>query len=181
MKLFDGTGFLVAKTHAKVITAFLRGAERLPFSRNPGRKQWFPRISVHFSNVHQTPDLAGASMSAARVEVTDWLRDRMVRQQFETEMEFGHDTVPEAIQEAARRLSGKVVLEDVSLQQVSYRRLFTGAQLLAAEWRRRLSGGATECRRVIAECERVASDDSQPLGSRKELQRFSITPRVPPF
>jgi acyl-[acyl-carrier-protein]-phospholipid O-acyltransferase/long-chain-fatty-acid--[acyl-carrier-protein] ligase len=141
MKLFDGTGFLVAKTHANVITAFLRGAERLPFSRNPGRKQWFPRISVHFSNVHQTPDLAGASMSAARVEVTDWLRDRMVRQQFETEMEFGHDTVPKAIQEAARRLSGKVVLEDVSLQQVSYRRLFTGAQLLAAEWRRRLSGG----------------------------------------
>jgi acyl-[acyl-carrier-protein]-phospholipid O-acyltransferase/long-chain-fatty-acid--[acyl-carrier-protein] ligase len=56
-------------------------------------------------------------------------------------MEFGQGTVPEAIQEAARRLSGKIVLEDVTLQQLSYRRLFTGAQLLAAEWRKRLSNG----------------------------------------
>ncbi len=141
MKLYDGTGFLVAKTHAQVITAYLRGAERLPFSRNPGRKQWFPKISVHFSEVQRTPDLAGMSMSAARVRVTDWLRDRMVRQQFETEMEFGPGTVPAAIQEAARRLSGKVVLEDVSSQQLSYRRLFTGAQVLAAEWRERLGDG----------------------------------------
>jgi len=31
MKLFDGTGFLIFKTRAKVITAFLRGAERQPF------------------------------------------------------------------------------------------------------------------------------------------------------
>jgi acyl-[acyl-carrier-protein]-phospholipid O-acyltransferase/long-chain-fatty-acid--[acyl-carrier-protein] ligase len=76
------------------------------------------------------------------MKVTDWLRDRMICQLFETEMEFGHGTVPEAIQEAAQRLSGKVVLEDVSLQQVSYRRLFTGAQLLAAEWRKLLSSGA---------------------------------------
>ena len=30
MKLFDGTGFLLHKTNAKVITAYLRGANRLP-------------------------------------------------------------------------------------------------------------------------------------------------------
>src|SRR5438105_14987265 len=49
MKLFEGTSFLVAKTQAKIITAYLRGAGRLPFSPNPNRKEWFPRISVHFS------------------------------------------------------------------------------------------------------------------------------------
>jgi acyl-[acyl-carrier-protein]-phospholipid O-acyltransferase / long-chain-fatty-acid--[acyl-carrier-protein] ligase len=42
MKLFDGTGFLLLKTNAKVITCYLRGASRLPFSPNPNRKQWFP-------------------------------------------------------------------------------------------------------------------------------------------
>jgi len=31
MKLFDGTGFLLHKTSAKVITCYLRGAQRLPF------------------------------------------------------------------------------------------------------------------------------------------------------
>ena len=34
MKLFDGTGFLLHKTGAKVITCYLRGAYRLPASPN---------------------------------------------------------------------------------------------------------------------------------------------------
>src|SRR5499427_11135881 len=51
MKLFDGTGFLIFKTRPKVITAFLRGAKRLPLSPNPGLKQWFPRLSAHFSTL----------------------------------------------------------------------------------------------------------------------------------
>src|SRR5436189_113764 len=59
MKLFDGTGFLILKTHAKVITAYIRGAKRLPFSPNPGLKQWFPHISVHFSPVLTPPHRVG--------------------------------------------------------------------------------------------------------------------------
>jgi acyl-[acyl-carrier-protein]-phospholipid O-acyltransferase/long-chain-fatty-acid--[acyl-carrier-protein] ligase len=39
MKLFDGTGFLIFKTRPKVITAYIRGGERLPFSRAPGRQR----------------------------------------------------------------------------------------------------------------------------------------------
>jgi len=35
MKLFDGTGFLLHKTGARVITCYLRGATRLPLSPNP--------------------------------------------------------------------------------------------------------------------------------------------------
>jgi acyl-[acyl-carrier-protein]-phospholipid O-acyltransferase/long-chain-fatty-acid--[acyl-carrier-protein] ligase len=37
MKIFDGTGFLLHKTNAKVITCFLRGAHRLPLSPNKTR------------------------------------------------------------------------------------------------------------------------------------------------
>jgi acyl-[acyl-carrier-protein]-phospholipid O-acyltransferase/long-chain-fatty-acid--[acyl-carrier-protein] ligase len=136
MKLFDGTGFLIFKTRPKVITAYIRGAERLPFSRTPGRKQWFPRLSVHFSELLATPSLEHVSATAARGRLTDWLRDQMVRQRFETEMEFGPATVPEAILETARRLPRQVILQDFTLQELTYRRLLVGADLLAGEWRK---------------------------------------------
>ena len=59
----------------------------------------------------------------------------MVRQQFQTEQEFGPATVPAAILEMARQWPGRVVVQDVSLQGLSYRRLLAGADLLAARWR----------------------------------------------
>jgi len=142
MKLFDGTGFLIFKTRAKVITAYIRGAQRLPFSRNPGRKEWFPRVSVHFSDVLPPPGLEHVSTTAARARLADWLRDQMVRQRFETEMEFGPKTPPAAIAEAARRQPQRAILQDATMQKLTYRRLLVGAELLAAQWRRRLS--ATE-------------------------------------
>ena len=135
MKLFDGTGFLIFKTRAKVITAYIRGAERLPFSRSPGRKQWFPRLSVHFSNVLTPPSLAHVSATAARARLTDWLRDRMVGQRFETEMDFGPVTLPEAIVETTQQRPRQVILQDFSLHKLTYRRLLVGADLLAGQWR----------------------------------------------
>src|SRR5206468_7171364 len=72
MKLFDGTGFLIYKTHAKVITAYIRGAYRLPFSRNPSRKKWFPRLSTHFSDVLTPPVSEHLSTGQARTRLTDW-------------------------------------------------------------------------------------------------------------
>ncbi len=59
MKLFDGTGFLLLKTKAKVITCYIRGAHGCPFSPNPGRNEWFPRVSVHFSDVLTPPRFQG--------------------------------------------------------------------------------------------------------------------------
>jgi acyl-[acyl-carrier-protein]-phospholipid O-acyltransferase/long-chain-fatty-acid--[acyl-carrier-protein] ligase len=139
MKLFDGTGFLIFKTRAKVITAFIRGAERLPFSRTPGKKRCFPRLSVHFSNVLPTPNLEHTSATAARARLTDWLRDQMIRQRFETEMEFGPATLPEAITETARQRPRQVILQDFTMQELTYRRLLAGVDLLASQWRTLLS------------------------------------------
>jgi acyl-[acyl-carrier-protein]-phospholipid O-acyltransferase/long-chain-fatty-acid--[acyl-carrier-protein] ligase len=139
MKLFDGTGFLIFKTRPKVITAYIRGAERLPLSRAPGRKRWFPRLSVHFSGVLPPPGLERVSATAARARLTDWLRDQMVSQHFETEMAFGPATLPEAIVETAGQQPRQVVLQDASLQELTYRRLLVSADLLAAEWQRLLS------------------------------------------
>jgi acyl-[acyl-carrier-protein]-phospholipid O-acyltransferase/long-chain-fatty-acid--[acyl-carrier-protein] ligase len=142
MKLFDGTGFLLHKTGAKVITAHLRGAHRLPFSRNRDDKKLFPRISVHFSAVLTPPRIAHGSTAEARDRLADWLRDQMVGQQFRTEMEFGPRTVPSAILAAARLRPGLAVLEDISTR-LTYRRLLMGGALLARQWQTLLPPAAT--------------------------------------
>ena len=135
MKLFDGTGFLIFKTHAKVITAFIRGADQLPFSPNPGLKRWFPRVSVHFSPLLEAPKLGPVSVSQARARLTDWILAQMIQQRFETEMKFGPGTLPEAIRQTARQRLKQVILQDITMQELSYRRLLVGAGLLAGQWR----------------------------------------------
>jgi acyl-[acyl-carrier-protein]-phospholipid O-acyltransferase/long-chain-fatty-acid--[acyl-carrier-protein] ligase len=135
MKLFEGTGFLLGRTKAKVITAFLRGADRLPLSRNPRRKEWFPTVSLHFSPVLTPPKEPQAHPTEARAAVTDWLWDQMVRQQFETEMSFGPPTVLLAIIWSARKMRNRTILQDSTLKEITYGQILTGATVLSAKWR----------------------------------------------
>src|ERR1039457_1832460 len=141
MKLFDGTGFLIFKTKAKVITVYLRGAERLPFSPNPGWKKCFPKVTAHFSAVLAAPELGDISTGHARARLTNWLRDQLVRQQFETEMTFGAQNVFSAVAETARKHPGHVILEDATLQTLTYRKLMVGADVLAQGLRGAVTGG----------------------------------------
>src|SRR5580765_7666014 len=53
-------------------------------------------------------------------------------------MEFGPGTLAEAILQTARTRLGQVILQDVSLKQLTYRRLLIGAEVLSAQWRMRL-------------------------------------------
>jgi acyl-[acyl-carrier-protein]-phospholipid O-acyltransferase / long-chain-fatty-acid--[acyl-carrier-protein] ligase len=129
MKLFDGTGFLLHKTGAKVITCYLRGAHRLPLSPNPNRKKWFPRVSVHFGDALKPPRIEHHSTAQSRHILSEWLRDQMVRQQFEVEMEFGPKTIERAIVETALRFPKHVVLQDIN-GCISYKRMLLGAELL---------------------------------------------------
>ena len=139
MKLFDGTGFLIHKTKAKVIVGYLRGANRLKPSPNPGCSQWLPKLTAHFSDALTAPDPGHVSTAIARTKITHWLRNRMVNLQFQTEMEFGPRSVPEAIAERVRERPGFEVLEDATWTPLAYRRLFMGAALLAQQWRERLN------------------------------------------
>ena len=141
MKLFDGTGFLIFKTKAKVITAYLRGAERLPFSPNPGWKKCFPKVTAHFSATLAAPELGDIRTGRARALLTGWLRDQMVRQRFEVEMAFGAQNVLSAVAETARKLPGHVILEDATLQTLTYRKLMVGADVLAHALRGAVTGG----------------------------------------
>jgi acyl-[acyl-carrier-protein]-phospholipid O-acyltransferase / long-chain-fatty-acid--[acyl-carrier-protein] ligase len=142
MKLFDGTGFLLHKTNARVITAYLRGAHRVLFSRNKDQKKFFPKVTLHFSEVLEPPRLENATTAQARFHLTTWLRDRMMDQQFRTEMAFGPRTVPAAIVATARLRPRHTIIEDVT-QGVSYSRLLKAAALLARQWQVLLPADST--------------------------------------
>ena len=138
MKVFDGTGFLIRNTNAKVITCYLRGASRVHFVRHSGWRRWFPTVTAHFSAAQTAPVLENISNTVARQKVTCWLRDQMSLQQFEVEMEYGPKNLLAAVAETAANIPKRIALEDVSLKELSYRRLMVGADVLAGEWRRRL-------------------------------------------
>lgn len=139
MKLFDGTGFLLFKTKARVITAYLRGAQRLPYSPNPNRHSLFPRVTAHFSELLTPPDVGASSTTQARERLTHWLRDTMLRQQFETELAFSPKTVLGSILATAREHPSFTVLEDAMHTKLTYRRLTAATQVMARELGKRLT------------------------------------------
>jgi acyl-[acyl-carrier-protein]-phospholipid O-acyltransferase / long-chain-fatty-acid--[acyl-carrier-protein] ligase len=139
MKLFEGTGFLLHKTRAKIITAYVRHAVDLPWvTVHRNRRNWRARVSVHFSGLLEPAAVDSLSSSAARQVLTRWLRDQMVEQQFKVEMAHGPGTVMEAVTRTARARARQVAFEDMSRAPVTYRRLLLGAEVLAGQWRRRL-------------------------------------------
>jgi len=146
MKIYDGTGFLIRKTGAKVITCYLRGAIRGRLVKHEGWRRWFPRVTAHFSEILHAPPFAHVSHTVARQKVTLWLRDRMTLQQFEVETAYGPRNVLAAVAETAANIPGRIALEDISFAELTYRRLLVGTSVLAAEWRRRL--GPTPGERV---------------------------------
>ncbi len=135
MKLFDGTGFLLFKTGAKVITCYLRGACRLPLSPNPNQKKWFARVSAHFSDILTPPKLAEGSTAKARRQLTQWAYDAMVKQQFDLEMAASPKDVLGVIGEAARKWPGRSALQDVTRKQLTYRRLLAASDAMSQQWR----------------------------------------------
>lgn len=136
MKLFEGTGFLLLKTHAKVIPCYLRGANRLVVAGHGGWKQWFPKISVHFGAAQEPPQRQFATSIEGRRKLTVWLRDRVVHHQYAIESEFGPDTVLDAVIQNRYDMPGAIALEDASFKNLSYSKLLVGIELLAQKWHR---------------------------------------------
>jgi acyl-[acyl-carrier-protein]-phospholipid O-acyltransferase/long-chain-fatty-acid--[acyl-carrier-protein] ligase len=88
--------------------------------------------------------LGDISTGRARALLTNWLRDQMVRQQFEVEMAFGAQNVLAAVAETARQHPGHIILEDATLQRLTYRKLMVGADVLADA----LRGAVTDGERI---------------------------------
>lgn len=139
MKLFDGTGFLIRKTRAKVITCYLRGAQRVRWVRHTGWTKWFPRVSAHFSEALTAPAFEHVSHTVARQKLTTWLRDQLVRQQFEIDLRQTAPSLLGAIAETAAAIPRRIAIEDVALKPLSYRRLMIAVDALASLWPRHFS------------------------------------------
>src|ERR1019366_558744 len=71
----------------------------------------------------------------------NWLRDQMVRQQFDVEMTFGAQNVLSAVAETARERPREGIPEDATPQPLTYRKLMVGADVLAQALRSTVSGG----------------------------------------
>lgn len=134
MKVFDGTGFLLFKTRARVITAYLRGANRLPFVRHSGWTNWFPKVTAHFSEVLLPPKFKELSTTQTRQRLTSWLLDRLMKQQFEVDMAFGPSSPLGAVAELAALRPRDIILEDVTHQELTFRKLMVGVRVLSRQW-----------------------------------------------
>ena len=137
MKLFEGTGFLLEKTDAKIITCYQRNAHRLPYSNHPGWKKTFPKVTVHFSDP-LTPPKALTKRSDAREAYTQWLREQLMEIQFHTEMEVGPQDLLSTIATMGRERPKTVVLEDVTGKRLKHRMVMVGAEVLAGQFRKLL-------------------------------------------
>jgi acyl-[acyl-carrier-protein]-phospholipid O-acyltransferase/long-chain-fatty-acid--[acyl-carrier-protein] ligase len=141
MKIYDGTGFLIRRTNAQVITCYLRGANRLRVVRHPGWTKWFPRVSAHFSKPLLAPDVGALPAADGRQRLATWLRDAMMRQQFDVEMACGAQNVLAAVGQTAAAIPRRVALEDFTFQTLTYRRLMTAGEVLGREVGRRVEPG----------------------------------------
>lgn len=146
MKLFDGTGFLLFKTHARVITAYLRGANRLPFARHSGWTKWCPQVTAHFGEVSLPPKFKEISTTQTRQRLTSWLLDQLMKQQFDEDMAHGPSTPLGAIAEIAALRPRDIILEDVTRQELTFRKLMVGVRVLSRQWRRIF--GAAKAERI---------------------------------
>ncbi|HKS36308.1 MAG TPA: AMP-binding protein [Verrucomicrobiae bacterium] len=144
MKLFDGTGFLLHRTQAKVITCHLDGIERLRWTAHPNLKWWFPRVTAHFSDLLTPPKVGHVSTAQARATLTGWLRDRMIDQQFDVAMKHGQSNALSAVIQTARRRPKQVVMEDATRQALTYRKLLIGVDLMSRQWRQLLGETSSE-------------------------------------
>ena len=138
MKLFEGTGFLLEKTNAKIITCYQRNAHRLPYSKHPGWKKIFPRLTIHFGEPQSTPQSLSNRFDA-REAYTQWLREQLMELQFRIEMKLGPQDLLTTIASMGRARPKSIVLEDVTGQRLNHRMVMVGSEVLSRKFQNLLS------------------------------------------
>jgi acyl-[acyl-carrier-protein]-phospholipid O-acyltransferase/long-chain-fatty-acid--[acyl-carrier-protein] ligase len=138
MKLFEGTGFLLEKTNAKIITCYQRNAHRLPYSKHPGWKKIFPSLTIHFGEPQSAPQSLSNRLDI-REAYTQWLREQLMELQFQIEMKLGPQDLLTAIASMGRARPKSIVLEDVTGQRLNHRMLMVGSEVLSGKFQKLLN------------------------------------------
>ncbi len=141
-RLFDGVGFLIARSGAKAVPCYLRGAIRVPWVRHKGWTQWFPRVKAYIGAPLEAPKQPEHQrMSETRARITTWVRDIMLEQQTRIELEHGPQNIIDMIAIPAKKLAKKLIIEDVPGARLTYRAMFLGANVLSKTFDRILPAG----------------------------------------
>ncbi|MCD8534244.1 MAG: AMP-binding protein [Verrucomicrobia bacterium] len=133
MKLYDGIGFLVQKSEAKILLGYFRGVKRLKWVQHLCRTEWFPDISLHIREADAVPAFGRLKPADQRKRLTTWLTRQMMNHQFECELAHSAPSVPEEILLTARKNASAIIFQDVSMKKLSMKQFVIGADLIARE------------------------------------------------
>jgi len=137
MKIYEGAAVIADKADAEILPVRIEGTQYSPFSRTEGvlRQRWFPQITLQICpprKLELSGDLHGDKRrNQAALQVEDLMSEMI----FMTERRAG--SLFSGVLEA-RRLhgGGRVVLEDIQRQPISYNALITRTFALAEELER---------------------------------------------
>ncbi len=139
MKIYDGTGLILDKTHATVLPVHIQGAQYSKLSQLGGkvRQRWLPRITITFfaSCLMELPPAARGK--ERRRLAAQWIYDLMTENMFRAQ--FTPTSLLNQLANSAQQFGMKmVVAEDINRAPVTYRSLFTRTFALAEALRNRI-------------------------------------------
>jgi acyl-[acyl-carrier-protein]-phospholipid O-acyltransferase/long-chain-fatty-acid--[acyl-carrier-protein] ligase len=132
-KLYEGIGFLMMRTGATVVPCFLQGAERTIFARQTGWKRLFQRVRVHFAPPIQAKPYPHMKPVDARARHVTAVRDVLLELQYEKEFAYGAKNLAVVLNQMARFVPNRKILEDAAGGCLSYRKMVVGSDLLGGK------------------------------------------------
>ncbi len=131
MKVYEGPAAIAHMAKAKVLPLRIDGALYSPFSRMRGklRLRWFPKITLTFLPPVKFDPPEGLKGAALRERQGEKLYDVMANMMFKTS-NIDRTLWQTLLDAAVTHGSGRMVLEDIQRQPITYGRVLMGSMIL---------------------------------------------------